>query len=211
MTKRAAEYAPIAIKGDERVFLAGKTGSGKTHLAMTLLAPAPRLIVIDLKGTLAQWNLVPSSRETRAAVRDGRPVRVQVRTVEEGEGYMWAALEAGNVIVYIDEVYAFVPQGTKTPEALNAIWTRGREFGVGGWAAAQRPAWVPLQLISEADWLFLFRLTMAEDRKRLAGFMGEEVEEPIKETHGFFATRADWDAPQQYSGLNSSLSFNAEA
>ena len=38
------------IKSSEHVFIAGRTGSGKTFLAETYLASFPNVIVLDTKG-----------------------------------------------------------------------------------------------------------------------------------------------------------------
>lgn len=193
---------PIAIAGNDRAFFCGQTGSGKTYLAMHLLAPLPRVVCVDLKGseTIAAfpWDDPADSKASLRALANGREARVRVRTAEDAMIFMQAAYESGGCIVYIDEVYALIPQGAKTPDVITAIWTRGRELGVGGWAATQRPTWLPLWLVSEATWTFAFRLRMAEDRARMAAYMGEEVTEPIYDAHGFYVSREDWRTPQYY-------------
>ena len=69
---------------------------------------------------------------------------------------------------------------------LKNVYTRGREFGIGMWASAQRPSLIPLFAISESNHLFIFRLNMEEDRRRLASFAGDRVMNPIRDPHGFY-------------------------
>lgn len=187
--------------------IAGKTGSGKTYLARRLLAHAPRLVVLDPKGRLDDWQCEDASRDTSRRLAAGDPVRVRYRvTGPDDDDDLWTraltdAYEAGDVVVYIDELYGVVEPGQRAPGILSAAYTRGREYGVGVWAATQRPTWIPLFALSESDHYFVFRLTLAEDRKRLAAFMGTDVETPITDPHGFFYARAVDDAPAYFERL----------
>ena len=195
------------INGADRVFICGKTGSGKTYLSRHLLASLNRLIVLDGKGTLKDWNLEPYNRDSMRKLRTGQDVRIRAlpdlrdQPQEFFRRVLREAFEAGNVTVYIDELYSVVPPGTLAPPELWACYTRGREFGVGVWSATQRPVWVPLVALSESEHFFMFRLSLQEDRGRLAAFLGREVEEPISDTHGFFYGKAEWDKPEYYRQL----------
>jgi hypothetical protein len=108
---------------------------------------------------------------------------------------------AGNLTIYVDEAYTLSEPGARPGAMLRAIWTRGREFNIGAWAATQRPTWLPLFILSEADYYFVFRLTLSDDRRRMAEFMGEEVMRPIKDRHGFYYMGAVDDEPQYLSEL----------
>lgn len=193
--------AGIVIKTNERVCIAGKTGSGKTYLARYLTRRLSRLVVIDSKGSLGDWNLDPWSGKTEADLRSGRKVRARVlddlrREPEEQYADLASIiLRSGSVTVYIDELYAVVPPGSRPPPPLNALWTRGREYGIGVWASTQRPVWVPLVALSEAEHFFMFRLTLNDDRRRMAEFMTEEVLSPFSDLHGFWYMAAAQDAP----------------
>jgi DNA helicase HerA-like ATPase len=191
----------VTIKSYERVFFCGRTGSGKTFAAKHICARLPRLVVLDPKGTLTDWNLEPWDRETRRLLRQGYPVRARVvvpfgaDATEIWEEAFYAVYSGGNCTLYIDEVYGVVEPGSKPPSGLTAIWTRGRELKVGGFASSQRPTWVPLFILSEADHLFTFRLSLEEDRRRMAAFMGPEVEGVIRDLHGVYYSHATWDRP----------------
>jgi hypothetical protein len=49
--------------------------------------------------------------------------------------------------------------------------------------------------MSEAEHYFCFRLTLEEDRKRLAAFIGPEVLNTIRDKHGFYYMSAEGDSP----------------
>lgn len=207
----------ISIDGTERVFLCGMTGSGKTFWAMHMLASLPRLVVIDLKGSdeIAKWDWLEPGREAADKLERGRGARIRVKVGDNLEAsreqaleYMRLAYAAGGCVVYIDEIYALVPPRSAAPAELNAIWTRGRELGVGAWAATQRPSWVPREIISEAEWTVCFRLKLKDDRKTMADNMGEEVLTPITDEHGFFITRVNWPRPIYKTRLNTEVRLN---
>lgn len=184
----------LRFRTDERVTLVGKTGSGKTTFARCALRGVSRLLVLDPKGTCT-W--VPEiDRYALRALRKGRSFQARVHALTEAEWdeWMWMAFEAGDLVVYIDEVYGVVPPGRRSV-ALNALLTRGREFGIGVWSATQRPAWCPLVVLSEAEWLVVFRLQLKEDRKRVASIMGEDVEKIKLTGHEFLLYNAEWEKP----------------
>lgn len=192
----------LTVRSDERAFIAGRTGSGKTFFCRYLTASSRRLVVLDPKGMLTRaidpaWKLDEWSEKGRKALLEGDPCRLRVGYPDDGdwEPYLADTFKAGNVLIYVDEMYGVVPPGKQAPKSLTAAWTRGRQLGVGVVSATQRPAWVPLFAMSEADWFFIFRLTLEEDRRRLASFMGQSVMEPIRDRYGFLTYNAQWDGP----------------
>jgi len=195
----------IEIATDERVFLTGRTRSGKTFLARNLLAPIERLIMLDPKGTLADWRLDPWDRESRRLLDHGEPVRARVAlppTAEDDEDFwnevLFACWNAGNVTVYVDEVYLLKPMDHGTyPSYLSRVYTGGGERGIGAWATAQRPTLIPLTLMTEATHVFAFRLLREDDRVTLAKNTHPAMEEdiPSEYPHGFRYFNIDQDAP----------------
>jgi hypothetical protein len=184
------------------VFACGKTGSGKTYLMERLTRSIKRLVVLDGKGTLGSWDLLEWNRETRAMLKNQEEVRVRVRwdigqdVFEFWEEVMEEVYNAGNVTMYCDELYALTDKPGLVQPALRAIYTRGRELGIGAWSCTQRPFSVPLVTLSETEHFFMFRLTMDDDRSRMAEFMTQAVREPIQDRHGFWYMFAEDDAPR---------------
>lgn len=162
---------------------------------------------MDGKGSLYDWGLDEWDSDSKRALMDNENVRVRVPPPRKiAKELYWSKImnliyEAGNVTVYIDELYAIVDPGSKPTPEFNALYTRGREFGIGVWASTQRPVFVPLVAISESEVFFMFRLTLDEDRKRMAAFMTPRVVATIKDLHGFHYMRADWESPEYTSGL----------
>jgi hypothetical protein len=114
---------------------------------------------------------------------------------------LFAVLYAtGDLTLYIDEAYAVVPPGTRAGKWLSALYTRGRELGIGVWTSTQRPTWVPLFMLSEADWFMVFRLNLKADRERLASLVGASpgILNPIPDPHGFWLYHVNADSATYY-------------
>lgn len=208
-SSRKTQTQKITLRANERLFVCGKTGTGKTYLMRHLTQRIKRLIVLDGKGTLGSWGLEPWDRDTRRALKAGEELRARViynalgtPPIDFWESVLDTVFEAGNVTVYVDEMYLIVEAGTRAPAILTALYTQGRELGIGMWAGTQRPAWIPLVCMSEAEHFFMFRLNMEEDRKRMSAFMGERVLQPVQDEHGFYYARDSWDAPVYQSQFN---------
>lgn len=188
----------VLVESGQRVVAVGKTGSGKSFLMRYLVKQLHRVLVLDPKSMIdpVQWNL---EWATVRGIRDlgrGKDGRLLVRGIGMDDWAYWleAAWNVGNVVVYIDELYALVEFGQgKPPKILSRLYTQGREKEVGVWGSTQRPAWVPMFTLSESDWFFAFRTQLSEDRKRLAELMGEEVLEPVPDKHGFWEYNTEWD------------------
>lgn len=200
----------IVPNSSDRGIVIGQTGAGKTFFMRYLLLTVKRLAVLDPKGTLAgpnasggDWRLDEWSRRTPKALKRGVPFRVRVPAPLNGDWspYLWQFYKAGNMMLYIDEMYGVVAPRKPMPTALNAIYTRGRELGIGAWSASQRPSWIPLEVMSEAQWFVLFRVLLEEDRRRMAAVMGRQVMEEIPDDYGFWVYHVSWREPEYVSGL----------
>lgn len=206
----------IEVASDERAIIVGQTGSGKTFMARQLLADAKRLVVLDPKGMLRSpveyedpedsyedWHLEEWSDAGAKRLAGDGPIRLRVPSPLDGDwsDVLWTVYRAGNCMLYIDEIYGVVPPGRRPPDALNAIYTRGRELGIGAIGCSQRPTWIPLTLISESYWFFCFRLMQDADRRRMAEFMGPSVLNQIHDRYGFYTYNVFWDEPVYTSQL----------
>lgn len=197
------------IKSNDRVFIAGQTGSGKTTAAKYLLRLVDRLIVIDPKGELGEssgWDLEDADSRSMRQLETGRVGRLRfVPPFEMPEDYYKSifvfAMNCGNCILYIDELYAVFPGNARATDALVMTWTRGRTLGVGTWGCTQRPTWIPLFAMSEAQHYFVFRLMLTEDRARMASMMGGDVETPIPDKHGFWYKNVETEKVEYFKEL----------
>lgn len=200
----------LRIRSDDRVALVGRTGSGKTYAARRLCNNAKRLMVLDPKQRIdaTEWRCIPWDREARRLLQNREPVRTLIRAPltmkpwEFWEDIYRLAMSYGNVLVYTDEVYLVLPPGGVASPAMRACWTAGREIGVGSYAAMQRPSRVPLEVISEAEHIFMFRLTLADDRKRMVdNGLGDAAMQMIKDRHGLFYMHYLMDNPIYFPSL----------
>ena len=189
------------------MLITGKTGSGKTYLSKFLTRHVKRLVVFDGKGTLGDWQLDPYDKDAVDKIKRGEDVRTRVLVPFGADPVAWwsgvlsMVYAAGNCTIYIDELYSVCPPNQRPSDELWSIYTRGRELGLGVWAATQRPVWVPLFALSEAEHYFMFRLQLEEDRRRMAAFMSPVVEEPIRDPHGFYYSLSGWDNPRYFREL----------
>lgn len=186
----------VRIKADERVAYVGKTGSGKTTLARYVLQSHTRLVVLDPKGTIAKdvkWNVSGDTAVARDILR-GKPGRYVVSYDADWQKWFAFCWDVRNVALYIDEVFLVIENPSKPEPAFRRLYRQGRELGISVHAATQRPARIPLECISEAEWLFTFQLGLKKDRDRMAEFgdTEETLRKAIPDQHGFFTYRQGW-------------------
>jgi len=193
----------IEFSSDERMFITGKTGSGKTYFSRYLTRSLPRLVVLDPKFSLGKWGLSEWNKESRKALSEGENIRIRVTWTERGESMkfwdsvMWEVFETSNVVIYIDEIYALAPQRNWMPEIMQRIYTQGRELGIGVIGTSQRPRWIPPFTITECEHFVMFRLQKKDDRIYMSDYMGDQVIEPIipGDPHGFYYYNVYWNDP----------------
>lgn len=210
----------FAIKTNERVTTLGKTGSGKTFLNRLLCLGIPRLVVFDPKGTMGDpqvlkaWNMETWTDAGARKLREGKPVRLRVPPADFGADpyahwlpYMQAIYEAGDCTLYIDEVYGVNKPGSLPGPELSALYTRGRELGIGVFASSQRPTLIPLFLLTEVEWIFCFRLLWEGDQQRMIQLMklprspDPQDPLPIPDLYGYWLFNTVWRTPVYSRGI----------
>jgi hypothetical protein len=180
---------------NSRLFIAGATGSGKTFLAERVLKPVRRLVVIDTKNELSEgMDLQPANKRSWNKFERGRDVRIQVtppiakpdELIEWYDDIFKKIYVYRNCMLYIDEAGAVVSSANAYPPHLAAIYQRGRGLGIGAVASTQRPVFVPNFMLTESQYLFVFRLQLQEDRDKMASMMSAEVKNRVSDEHGFY-------------------------
>lgn len=166
----------------DRALFVGQTGGGKTTLARFLLAEKPYVVVHDAKIMLdrKEWPGYRFVSKLRDAVKlrpeDFPRIIYQPNEHEVADHAVQNAFfrwlyRRGNTTVYVDET-VLVQIGGVWPRYHFLCITQGRGRGVEMWSGMQRPSWVPLVTLSEAEHIFLFRLQYGEDRIRMEGVTG---------------------------------------
>lgn len=176
---------------DEHVFVAGKTGSGKTYLAENYLAFHPRVAKLDIKGEallkLAKkqnpWPQVPPKDLTIVqSIHDIQHVQTkhfiycpqhsELNNETYNEFFRWC-YEQSDLTVWVDEVMGVTrTSGAPLPEYYHAILTRGRFKNVVTWNCTQRPISINPLIMSQCTHFFEFTLVLDQDRKKMIDSTG---------------------------------------
>lgn len=203
---------PVAqLNPFDRYAIVGKTGSGKTMLAMVLAGtfaralPAWEVWWIDTKNDpddikkLREWGFRNAAsdpdRKTsnmRNAIYfilkpqhagDGKELGV----VEQAQEVISMAYEQGQVIIVVDEYVQVVPSVRDAGAALLNVFQRGRGRKVGLIGLTQEPVYVPRQLLSQASHQVLFSVTHGYDIDYLRKMeKAYQVPNKMGDPHGFW-------------------------
>ncbi|MEK5046155.1 ATP-binding protein [Bacillus sp. FSL L8-0637] len=187
------------IATDEHVFIAGKTGSGKSFLAEVYLAGFEYVVMLDTKGQSLErrkkgeglWRGLREGKDFVLIERLAELNEVETKKIiycpipeEQNEEYydllMKWVYDRQNTVLWIDELMQVCPSPFKYPFHLKSLYTRGRFVDSVVWACTQRPATIPSDVISNSTHYFVFDLNKAADRKRMSDDTGcdEFLERP---------------------------------
>lgn len=168
-----------------RTTIAGKTGCGKTTLAVALLAQSRQCwLMIDAKHDAAIASLSPVrvddgdlDKISRAWSRGAQFVAVTLPPGSEPDDYDALILSAyerfSDFGLFVDELYLIHRNGRAGP-GLEATLTRGRSTRNTYLGLTQRPCWVSLFCFSEAETIIGMQLSTKADRKRIFEITGAE-------------------------------------
>ena len=172
----------------EPVSLVGPTGSGKTTLVLGLLPKREYVTVLGTKPKDPTLDRLERSDgyERIRTWGDRRPLsdldrgRRQVLWPEYREMVdvakhphvfreaIHGMFAQGSWCIVADETFWLVETLGLGPE-LKQVWMQGRSLGLSLVAGTQRPAWVPLEMYSQATHVFFWRTSDARDLDRIGG------------------------------------------
>jgi hypothetical protein len=183
---------PYIIKANDRSFLVGKTGSGKSAAARVLVwEKLDDVVYYDMTGSEESELNAPVLRDldqVREALYPPEGEEELTKFVYSPEVPTYDGFEElcrliynhGNIHLIADELMLVYRDGNSvrpTTDHHLKILTNGRKRGVGMTGATQRPVNVPLESLSESEHLFVFLLKLPADRDRMRKIMGPAVDD----------------------------------
>lgn len=161
-----------------RTAVVGATGSGKTRFGVWLLSISPfdkvPYVVLDFKleGLFTQTNRIREIGLNEVPKHPGIYVMRPLPTDDDAvEAWFWKLHQRENCGIYVDEGYGISPNS----KGLRAVLTQGRSKHLPVIYLSQRPSWISQFVISEADFLAVFRLSKPEDRQRVQQMIPKDV------------------------------------
>ncbi len=169
----------FVLEPSQRAVIVGRTGSGKTTLAMLLVGGYRNLVVIDPKWRLElpRTVTVVGSAGEFARTWPQRSTRVIYRPDPETEGHddvdevIRRVLRYGRTCLEVNEALEYARAGWILPAYRRAI-TTGRELLVPVVSESQRPIGVHNVVLSETEHMFAFDLQLEGDREKLVDANG---------------------------------------
>lgn len=194
------------IKSNEHVSIIGGTGTGKTVLAVVMLANRDNhIVVLDTKGKFSFLGMVPdedityfytlkdlvsSDIKTKKAIY--RPNINELDYVYYDKFFEWC-YNRGNNIVVVDEAAQVCKNAHSYPKSYKDILQRGRELNVGIWSLTQRPSNIAPDIIAQSLHFYIFRLNNINDRKKVSNSAGQDLFLKKVTGYNFLYWRADTD------------------
>lgn len=180
----------------QRILIVGRTQSGKTTLARTLIGGYSSLVVIDPKRRVtpeqlggravvieADPGLFGQTWPQRARRVIYRPDPNSDRAADVGL-VIRRVLRYGRTALVVDEAMELCTQGWIQPDYKVAI-TQGAELLVPVYSLTQRPIGVHNILLTEAEHFFVFDLPGSSDRRKMAEFVGDGADARPEQRYGF--------------------------
>jgi hypothetical protein len=113
-----------------------------------------------------------------------RPIGAQEEAVEN---FLWKIHAQENIGLYIDEGYMLDARS----QAMTAIMTQGRSLKIPVIILSQRPVWISRFVVSEADFLQVFRLNDDRDYQTLRAFIPYDVSGKLRSLPEFHSIYYD--------------------
>ncbi|MCA9459298.1 MAG: ATP-binding protein [Nanoarchaeota archaeon] len=173
----------MKIASNLRIFITGKTQSGKSYLSAALLSKCQNRIIYDLKRK--DFNglgvIIHNLADLKTAIKNGcNKIIYQPYDLSEDHfnyfcGFVFTHLK--NIMLCVDEVHKFCTK-YKIPSNFNSIVTigQGDPYNIGVIAITQRPANVHNDVISSSTIIISFRLNLKSDAEAVTGIDANAIQ-----------------------------------
>lgn len=174
---------------DDRVAIAGATGSGKSTFGLWLLAEGADFdkkpyVLVDYKGEVIINELLASGVARKIELHESAPKTPGIYVLkpgpqdqEEMATWLWKVWRSGKVGLFFDEL-SMVPNfdgAGRTGGPLKSILTQGRSKEIPVYGLTQRPVGVNISVFSEAQFIVAFKLKKTSDKERVAEYIPDDV------------------------------------
>jgi hypothetical protein len=165
---------------EEDMLIAGKGGSGKTHLVMKGLMKAARYNcwVWDYR-----WQYDRLRYEGFAITHDlpslpyGRAVyQPRDKSVDAFDAFCAKAERWDNLVIVVEEAHRYAGKYKIRSDSFAAIVNAGRPHGVTWICITRRPQQLHNDILADADHVFVFEHDLPGDIKYLQTWVGAEVQ-----------------------------------
>ena len=163
----------MEIKSNQRVFITGKNGSGKSYWIKKQLHQVSNFVFYDPKHEHDEIKatVVRNPQDLKAALDQGiSNILYRPFLINDTEFDLICKLiyEKGNIIFIIDEMAAHV-SSSNICDWHSILLRLGRKRGIGVWNCTQRTrSCCHNTVLSETDHVISFKLMLETDRKKLA-------------------------------------------
>ena len=201
----------MQIQSNERIFICGMTGSGKSEFAKKFLPFYPRVVFYDLEfansDLIQYYHFTPvKDPETLLIYLQKGKKRIlyqpregdEVDEIKEFNQVCEIIYKTRNIGFMVDELSNFM-SGQKAPYWFRRIQQVGRKHGVGCVSLTQRPKDIPQILLSESEHKFVFRLELEQDCEKIESICRKRIH-GIENLKGEYPSIYDWKV---YIGLQS--------
>lgn len=175
----------------QRISIYGHTGCGKSQQAVHYLSEAAietmPWVVIDYKGD-ELINQIPYAQDIGFNDTPTKPgvyiLHPHPGQDDQVENFLWGVYSRERTGIYTDEGFML----PKMPQykAFSAILVQGRSKHIPMITLTQKPRYVPMHALSEADYHSVFYLSDNKDRQRVqefTGFTAKELDVHLPDYH----------------------------
>jgi ABC-type dipeptide/oligopeptide/nickel transport system ATPase component len=175
----------------QHIALVGSTGSGKSEFAQMLLRRYDSNFIIDTQDSLdVEGRILHDPHGLQLKLKLFKKLHyVPSKKYMDRDwwDYVFQCLSASSSkkkphprVIYIDELY-HLGYGSSFPVQIPKTLTTARQRSLSMFISTQRPRMIPMPVLSEATYIFVFYLSKWEDIELIASYGRKSKKDLIRE------------------------------